>query len=60
MSENSKSRNPNKVAAGILAIILGDIGVHHFYTGQILRGIIDILFCWTAIPGIIGIVEGII
>lgn len=54
------SDNPNQVAAGILNILLGDLGVGHFYTGQTLRGVLDILFCWTGIPAIIGLVEGII
>lgn len=52
--------NPDRVTAGILAILLGDFGVQHFYTGQTVRGILDILFCWTGIPAIIGLVEGII
>jgi TM2 domain-containing membrane protein YozV len=34
--------------------------VGHFYTGQTLRGVLDVIFFWTAIPAIIGIVEGII
>ncbi len=54
------SDNPNQVAAGVLSILLGDIGVGHFYTGQTLRGVLDILFCWTGVPAIIGLVEGII
>ena len=54
------SNAPKQVAAGILNILLGDIGVGHFYTGQTLRGVLDILFCWTGIPAIIGLVEGII
>lgn len=54
------SNNPKQVAAGILNILLGDFGVGHFYTGQTLRGVLDILFCWTGIPAIIGLVEGII
>lgn len=54
------SNNPKQVAAGLLNIFLGNIGVGHFYTGQPLRGVLDILFCWTGIPGIIGLVEGII
>lgn len=52
--------NPDRIAAAILAILLGDFGIQHFYTGQTLRGILDILFCWTGIPAIIGLVEGII
>jgi len=54
------TNNPNRVTAGILAILLGDFGVQHFYTGQVARGILDIVFCWTGIPAIIGIIEGII
>lgn len=50
----------NKVAAGVLAILLGSIGVHKFYLGKIGMGILYILFCWTGIPGIIGLIEGII
>lgn len=53
-------KNPNKTAASLLAILLGSFGIQHFYTGQILRGILDILFCWTYVPSIIGLVEGII
>ena len=52
--------NPDQTTAAILNILLGDFGVGHFYTGQTLRGVLDIIFCWTGIPAIIGIVEGII
>ena len=54
------SKDPNKIAAGVLSILFGDIGIGHFYTGQTLRGVLDIVFCWTGIPAIIGLVEGII
>jgi|AGTN01.2.fsa_nt_gi Predicted membrane protein len=53
---NTKS----KVAAGLLALFLGGIGVHKFYLGQVGAGIVYLLFCWTGIPAIIGFVEGII
>lgn len=52
--------NPKQTTAAILNILLGDFGVGHFYTGQTLLGVLDIIFCWTGIPAIIGIVEGII
>ena len=52
--------DPDRLTAGVLAILLGGIGVQHFYTGQTVRGILDIVFCWTGIPAIIGLVEGII
>ena len=50
----------NKMTAGILGILLGSIGVHKFYLGKGGLGILYILFCWTGIPSIIGIIEGII
>lgn len=57
MSEmNEKSR----VAAGVLAILLGDIGIHKFYMGKIGMGILYLLFCWTGIPALVGLIEGII
>ncbi len=50
----------SRIAAGILAILLGGLGVHKFYMGKIGMGILYLLFCWTIIPGIVGLVEGII
>lgn len=49
----------NKVTAGILAILLGNVGVHKFYLGQSGMGILYLVFCWTFVPAIIGIIEGI-
>ena len=49
-----------KRTAGILAILLGGLGVHKFYLGRVWMGILYLLFCWTAIPAILGIVEGIL
>ena len=50
----------SKTAAGVLAILLGGIGVHKFYLGKVGMGILYLLFCWTYIPAIIGLIEGII
>lgn len=50
----------SKVVAGVLAILLGIFGVHKFYLGRPVKGILYILFFWTYIPAIIGLVEGII
>lgn len=49
----------SKVTAGVLALLLGGIGVHKFYMGKIGMGILYLLFCWTGIPAIVGLVEGI-
>lgn len=50
----------SKVAAGLLAIFLGGLGIHKFYLGKIGMGILYLVFCWTYIPSIVGFVEGII
>ena len=50
----------SKIAAGLLGIFLGGIGVHKFYMGKIVMGILYLLFCWTGIPAIVGFIEGII
>ena len=38
---------------------MGIFGVHHFYLGNKGRGIIYLMFFWTAIPALIAGVEGI-
>ena len=50
----------SRIAAGVLALLVGGIGVHKFYLGKIGLGIVYILFCWTFVPAIIAFVEGII
>ena len=49
----------SKIVAGVLALLLGGIGVHKFYMGKTGMGILYLIFCWTYIPGIIAFVEGI-
>ena len=50
----------SKIAAGILAIFFGGIGIHKFYMGKIGMGILYLCFCWTGIPEVVGFIEGII
>lgn len=50
----------SKTAAGLLAIFFGSLGVHKFYLGKIGMGILYLLFCWTFVPGIVGVIEGIL
>ena len=52
-------RYKSKVAAGILGILIGGFGVHRFYLGQ-WWGVFYLLFVWTAIPGLISFIEGIV
>ncbi|WP_326908457.1 TM2 domain-containing protein [Sedimentibacter sp. MB31-C6] len=57
---NPNVKSKSKVTAGVLAILLGGLGVHKFYLGKIGLGILYILFCWTYVPALIGLIEGII
>ena len=50
----------NKVVAGVLAILLGGLGIHKFYLGHIGSGVLYLLFCWTGIPELLGLIEGLI
>ncbi|GAB2798576.1 TM2 domain-containing protein [Rhabdobacter roseus] len=50
----------NKTTAGILALFLGGLGVHRFYLGQTGLGILYLVFCWTFIPAIVALIDGII
>lgn len=57
---NHTVKGKNKLVAGLFGILLGDFGVHHFYLGHTGAGVASILFCWTGIPAIIGLVQGIL
>lgn len=50
----------SKVAAGVLAILLGAFGIHKFYLGKWIQGLIYLVLFWTYIPAILGVIEGII
>lgn len=49
----------SKIIHSALAILLGSIGAHKFYSGKTFQGVIYCLLFWTMIPGFIGIFEGI-
>ncbi|WP_436925888.1 TM2 domain-containing protein [Halosimplex amylolyticum] len=49
-----------RLIAALLAIFLGGIGAHKFYLGKNGQGLLYLCFFWTAIPALLGIIEGII
>lgn len=69
VESNTTSTNPNaksKIAAGLLGIFLGSLGVHNFYLGftgkAIAQLLISLLSCGTLAfaSGIWGLIEGIL
>lgn len=50
----------DKTAAGLFGILLGSFGGQHFYLRNYGAGILSILFSWTYIPALIGLIQGII
>lgn len=50
----------SRVTAALLAFFLGGLGIHKFYCGQTGWGILYLLFCWTFVPSVVALVEGII
>lgn len=66
---NASQPHKSKVAAGVLAILLGGLGIHKFYLGYTKEGLImlivsiigSLLFgLGAAVMEVIGIIEGII
>ena len=67
MSQNTGQPAPktkDRTIAGILAILLGALGIHQFYLGNVGTAIIRIIMTITIIgapvSGLIALVEGII
>lgn len=50
----------DKNTAGVLALILGGIGVHRFYLGQFMLGLLYLVFCWTFIPMFVSFLDMIV
>lgn len=50
----------NKVIYILLALFLGSFGIHKFYAGKNMQGILHLIFCWTGIPHILAIISAVI
>ena len=50
----------SRIVAGVLALLVGGLGIHKFYLGNIGLGIVYLIFFWTFIPAVIAFIEGII
>ena len=50
----------NKVIYILLAVFLGSFGIHKFYAGKPIQGLLHILFGWTAIPHVLAIISAVL
>jgi len=57
-----QSRGKDKTTAGILGILLGSLGVHQYYLGSTVTGVIELVltFVTCGIGSLLGLVEGIL
>lgn len=59
---NKNDPEKSRVTVAILALFVGGLGIHRFYLGgtsNVVLGIIYLIFCWTFIPAIVALIEGI-
>ncbi|MCH5328886.1 MAG: TM2 domain-containing protein [Coprobacter sp.] len=49
----------NKNVAAVLAFFVGGLGIHKFYLGKPLQGVLYLVFCWSFVPAVVAFVEAI-
>jgi len=55
--QNQIQGSKSKILAAVLAVFLGNFGIHKFYLGQIGQGILYVVFSWTFIPALLELVD---
>jgi TM2 domain-containing membrane protein YozV len=51
------SARKDEVVGVLLALFLGGFGLHHFYLRRNGLGILYLVFCWTGITALLGLIE---
>ncbi len=49
----------SKTTAALLALFLGGLGAHKFYLGKPVWGLVYLVMCWTFVPALLGLIEGV-
>lgn len=57
LENDLKPHKVNKIIYLIVTFFLGGLGVHKFYAGKTVLGILYLVFCWTYIPSLIAFFE---
>lgn len=60
MKKQTQGNSSRRITAALLAFFLGGLGIHKFYLGQNGAGVLYLVFCWTCIPALIALIDGII
>jgi TM2 domain-containing membrane protein YozV len=60
MSDGKPAGAEKKIVAGILAILVGGLGILKFYLGYTKEGVIQLILGIFCVGGLIGLIEGII
>ena len=58
-SRQPHGRGKHKIVAGLLAVVLGFLGAHHFYLGSFSSGFTVLLMSCFGVGFIVGPVEGV-
>lgn len=58
MLQEKQKELKNKDLATWLAVLLGSFGTHDFYLGHHTKGFLKLAFCWTGIPLVLGVFDG--
>lgn len=60
LNQVSNIGEKSRTSTIIFALLLGGIGAHKFYLGRVGIGILYLFFCWTFIPAVVALFEGVI
>lgn len=47
----------SRITAAILAFTIGGIGIHRFYLGKTVSGLLRLMFAWTFIPSLMAMYD---
>ena len=59
MEANAQPRPRSRITAGVLGVVLGFSGAHHYYLGSSAAGLLTLATTCCGVGLVIGIVEGV-